>query len=128
MSVTPFVPDLLTERIIGAAIEVHRELGPGLLEAIYEECLCSELRDAAIPVARQIMIPVIYKGKRLATSYRADVIVNDQVIVEIKSNEKLIEVHRAQLLTYLRVTGLHTGLLVNFNVPVLSKGVKRVSL
>jgi GxxExxY protein len=73
-------------------------------------------------------MPVVYKGRRLAASYRADVIVNNQVIVEIKSSEKLIEVHMAQLLTYLRVTGLHTGLLINFNVSVLSKGVKRVSL
>jgi GxxExxY protein len=122
------IPDLLTERIIGAAIEVHRQLGPGLLESIYEECLCLELADAGIAVVRQTLIPVVYKARRLAASYRADLIVANEVVVEIKSNEKLVEVHQAQLLTYLRVTGLHTGLLFNFNTAVLSKGIKRISL
>ena len=119
--------DALTERIIGCAIAVHRELGPGLLEATYEEALCIELEQAGLSFGRQLPIPVNYKGRRIG-EYRLDLLVEDRVVVEIKSVEHLQPVFEAQLLTYLKVTGKKTGLLLNFNSKLLKDGVKRLVL
>jgi len=116
----------LTGRIIAAAIEVHRHLGPGLLESVYEECLCHELKDAGIEFERQPHIPVVYKGLRLESGYRADLLVEDEVVVEIKATEVTARIFHAQLLTYLKVSQKQVGLLINFNVPVLKDGIKRI--
>ena len=107
--------DPLTERVIGLAIEVHRALGPGLLESAYEECLCLELERAGFGYARQVPLPVVYKGRRLECGYRLDVVVESALILEIKSVEQLLPIHDAQLLTYLRLSRQKVGLLVNFN-------------
>jgi GxxExxY protein len=115
----------LTERVIGLAIDVHKLLGPGLLESVYEECLCLELSEAGIPVRRQVKVPIVYRGRLLDEGFRADIVVNDELIVEIKSVEHILPVHQAQLLTYLRLTGLRVGLLMNFNVVRLKDGLKR---
>jgi GxxExxY protein len=112
----------LTERIIGAAIEVHRELGPGLLESAYEECLCHELRLRELRLARQVSLPVRYKGVNLDCGYRIDLIVQDLVVVELKCLEHILPVHEAQLLTYLKLTGKRVGLILNFNISVLVRG------
>ena len=120
--------DTLTEKIIGAAIEVHRVLGPGLLESAYEECLCHELRLSGIAFARQQPLPVVYKGVHLDVGYRLDVVVEGRVIVELKTADRLLPIHDAQLLTYLRLAGIHTGLILNFNVPALRQGIKRMVL
>jgi len=120
--------DPLTEKIIGASIEVHRVLGPGLLESAYEECLCHELRLGGITFTRQQPLPVVYKGMHLDCGYRLDVVVEGQVIVELKTVDHLLPIHEAQLLTYLRLAGIHTGLLLNFNVPALRQGIKRMVL
>ena len=118
----------LTERILGAAIEVHRHLGPGLLESAYESCLCHELFLRDLHFKRQAPIDVFYKGTRIADAYRLDILVEESVILELKTVETLLPIHQSQLLTYLRLTGYSTGLLINFMVPVLKKGIKRVSL
>lgn len=115
----------LTEVIIGAAIEVHRVLGPGLLESAYEECLCRELKLKAIPFERQRPLPVEYKGVRLDCGYRLDLLVNSEVVVEIKAVDLLLAMHDAQLLTYLKLGGWKVGLLINFNVAVLKQGLRR---
>jgi GxxExxY protein len=115
----------LTEQIIGAAIEVHAQLGPGLLESIYEECMCEELRLCEIPFQCQIELPVVYKGRETQGVQRVDLIVADEVVVELKSVEHVLSVHEAQLLTYLKLTGKRVGLLINFNVPVLHRGITR---
>jgi GxxExxY protein len=120
--------DPLTEQIIGAAIEVHRHLGPGQLESAYEECLCWELHGRGLAVQRQVPLPVVYKSMRLDAHYRPDLIVAGRVLVEIEALEKLAPVHEAQLLTYLRLAGLKTGLLLNFTVPVLREGIRRMVL
>jgi len=120
--------DLLTETIIGAAIEVHRHLGPGLLESTYEQCLCWELRDAGLKFVRQAMIPINYKGDSTGGVYRPDLVVEDRVMIEIKAVDRLASVHETQLLTYMRHTGIHTGLLLNFNCSRLREGLKRLSL
>ncbi len=116
----------LTERIIGAAIEVHRHLGPGLLESAYQECLCHELQLNGLRFQRQVALPVKYKSLRLDCAYRLDLLVEDTVIVEIKAIEALAQIHQAQLLTYLKAAGKQVGLLMNFNVAVLKDGLKRV--
>jgi GxxExxY protein len=116
----------LTEKIIGAAIEVHRHLGPGLLESAYEECVCYELSKLGIGFQRQIPLPIVYKGIRLNCGYRMDLIVEDSVVVEVKATEELLAVHSAQLLTYLKLSNKPIGLLINFNVPVLKNGLKRI--
>jgi len=118
--------DVLTERIIGAAIQVHREIGPGLLESTYEVCLCHELSLLKLKVERQKAIPIIYKGVQLDSGYRLDLIVEDQVIVEIKAVSILLPVHEAQLLSYLRHIGRRRGLLINFNVKMLKEGLRRI--
>ena len=118
----------ITEAVIGAAIEVHRVLGPGLLESAYEECLCRELVLRKVPYERQRQLPVDYKGTKLDCGYRLDLLVSEQVVVEIKAVESLLPIHQAQLLTYLKLGGWKVGLLMNFNVPVLKQGIKRVVL
>jgi GxxExxY protein len=115
----------LTEAIIGAAIDVHRQLGPGLLESVYEECMSEELRLRGVPFKCQVELPVVYKGPETSGKYRIDLVVGDEVVVELKAIERLLSVHEAQLLTYLRLTGKRVGLLINFNVSVLHKGIMR---
>ena len=115
----------LTHEIIGAAIEVHRHLGPGLLESAYQECLCHELRLRSVDFRRELNLPVQYKGIKLDCGYRVDVLVANLVLVELKAVQLLNPVHEAQLLTYLRLGGWRVGLLINFNVPVLKDGVVR---
>jgi len=116
----------LTHEIIGSAIEVHRQLGPGLLESIYEECLLAELIRRGLKTVSQYPIPVIYKGKQLNSVYRCDLLVQNTVIVELKTVDMIAEIHKAQLLTYLKVTGLRYGLLLNFNVPTMRQGIVRM--
>lgn len=118
----------LTDRIIGLAIEVHRTLGPGLLESVYEECLAHELTQAHIPFQRQVSRPVVYKNVPLDCGYRMDLVVDEAVVVELKTVEKLLPIHDAQLLTYLRLSGCSVGLLLNFNTPMLKNGLKRLVL
>ncbi len=116
----------LTERVIGLAIDVHRALGPGLLESAYEECLCFELNQANIPFARQVALPLTYKQVQLDCTYKMDVVVNDELILEIKSAETITPLHQAQLLTYLRLSGHRLGLILNFNTPTLKQGIRRL--
>jgi len=118
--------DTLTELIIGAAIQVHRELGPGLLESTYETCLCHELSLNKLKIERQKIIPIFYKGIRLDAGYCLDLVVEDQVIVEIKAVSELLPVHEAQLLSYLKQVGGGRGLLINFNVKLLKHGLRRL--
>jgi GxxExxY protein len=115
----------VTQRIIGAAIEVHRFLGPGLMESAYEGCLCAELGMQNVSFRRQVAVPLIYKGLTVDCDYRIDLIVQDAVVVELKAVEKMLAVHEAQLLTYMKLTGLRVGLLINFNVPLLKDGIVR---
>ena len=115
----------LTHEIIGAAIAVHRELGPGLLEAVYEECLSHELTSRNVAFERQKPIPVVYKGAKLDCGYRADIVVLGRIIVEIKAIASIAPVHDAVMLTYLRLSGCKIGLLINFYSPVLKDGIKR---
>jgi len=117
--------DPRTAAIIGAAIEVHRQLGPGLLESAYEQCLCHELYLRELPFQCQVDLPVSYKGLKLDCGYKIDVVVNDEVIVELKSVEKILPVHEAQLLTYLKLSGKKVGLLINFNSSLLTQGIIR---
>lgn len=116
----------LTRPVIGAAIAVHREVGPGLLESVYEACLVHELRLNGIHVERQVVLPVRYKGLSVESGLRIDLLVSGQLIVEVKSVSELLPIHEAQLLTYLRMSELPVGLLINFNVILLRKGLKRV--
>ena len=115
----------LSEKIIGCAIKVHRTLGPGLLESTYEVCLVHELKKAGLKVERQVSLPVIYDGIKLDAGYQLDVLVEDAVIVELKSVENLLPIHEAQLLTYLKLANKKLGLLINFNVTLLKNGIKR---
>ena len=117
----------LTGEVIGAAIEVHQALGPGLLESAYEECLCHELKLRRIDFERQVDLPIEYKGAKLDCAYRMDIVADEQLILELKSCENLQPIHQAQLLTYLKLTGLKVGLLINFNVPILKQGIKRLA-
>ncbi|MBN1874639.1 MAG: GxxExxY protein [Anaerolineae bacterium] len=115
----------LTYQIIGAAMEVHRVLGPGLLESAYEECLCKELELREFSFVRQHPLPVTYKGLHLDAGYRVDVLVDNRVVLELKAVETLHPIHEAQLLTYLKLGGWQVGLLINFNVEVLKDGIRR---
>jgi GxxExxY protein len=126
--VAPYEHDPLTEKIIGFAIEVHRQIGPGLLESAYEECLCYELKEHGIGFRRQVPLPVVYKGVRLHCGYRMGVLVEDELILELKTAERLMPIHEAQMLTYLKLSGVRTGLLLNFNTAVLKDGLRRISL
>ena len=116
----------LTNQIIGAAIRVHREFGPGLLESTYAACLNMELRARKLRVESQVALPVVYHGLRLDVGYRIDMLVEDRVVVEIKAVESLAPIHRAQVLTYLKLRQCPVGLLLNFNVPVLKDGIVRI--
>ncbi len=117
--------DPVTEPIIGAAIEVHRVLGPGLLESAYEICLCYELEQRGIIVTNQAKLPVVYKGQALECDFRIDILLPGLVIVEIKSVSKMLPIHEAQLLTYMKLAKISRGLLINFNVPLLKDGITR---
>ncbi len=116
----------ITRELIGAAIEVHRSLGPGLLETTYQQCLARELALRTIPFERELVVGLNYKGLQLKQAYRIDFLVCGRIVVELKSAERVQPVHRAQLLTYLKWSGMKVGLLINFNVPVLKAGILRV--
>jgi GxxExxY protein len=115
----------LTDKVIGYAMEVHRVLGPGLPESAYESALCIELRNGRVPFKRQVGVPLYYKGE-LLSEHRPDLVVDDRLVVEIKSIERFAPVHRAQMLTYLRITELPVGLILNFNTDLMKNGIKRV--
>jgi len=116
----------LSGAVIGAAIEVHTILGPGLLESVYEECLCRELELREIPYERQKELPIEYKGVKLDCGYRLDLVIQNAIILELKSCENIEPIHKAQLLTYLKLSGLNLGLILNFNVPLMRNGIVRV--
>ena len=118
----------ITGLIVDAAYAVHSELGPGLLEAIYEECLLIELRKRELNATRQVDVPVVYKGQRTGTGVRVDLVVEDSVVVELKAVDTVLPVHKAQVLTYLKLTGHRLGLLINFNVTKIKHGIHRVIL
>ena len=120
--------DELSNKILGCAIEVHRELGPGLLESTYEQCLAYELSRAKIPFKVQVELPVEYKEIRLDCGYRIDLLADDRLVVELKSVDQLMPIHEAQILTYMKLAGVKVGLLINFNVTMLTKGVRRFVL
>src|SRR5947209_13746212 len=123
-----FENDPLTEKINGSAISVHRALGPGLLESAYEECLCYEIDQSGLTFRRQVALPIIYKAVRLDCGYRMDIVIEEQVIVELKTVERLLPIHEAQMLTYLKLSGIKIGLLLNFNTPALKDGMRRMLL
>jgi len=116
----------LSSRIIGAAIEVHKTLGPGLLESTYEECLCHELGLQGLEYDRQVNLPVRYKDKQLDCGYRIDIIVERLIILELKAVDAILPIHKAQLLTYLKLSNLRLGLLLNFNIPLMRDGIHRI--
>ena len=120
--------NLITEKIIGCAIEVHKSLGPGLLESAYEECLYYELKNAGLTIERQKSVPVIYKEIKLDCGYRIDLLVENAVVVELKTVEAFNPVHEAQILTYMKFSKKSIGLLINFNVTLLKNGIKRYKL
>lgn len=120
--------DPLTKKVIGCAIEVHRALGPGLLESSYQQCLAHEMKLNGIPFVSEFPVPVEYKGIRLDVGYRLDFVVAGSLILELKSVDQIAGIHEAQLLTYMKMTGIRTGLLINFNVCRLVDGVKRFKL
>ena len=120
--------DEISNKVIGCAIEVHRELGPGLLESTYEQCLAYELSRANIPFKLQVDLPVEYKEIRLDCGYRIDLLADDRLIVELKSVDQLLPIHEAQVLTYMKLAEVNVGLLINFNVTILRKGVRRFVL
>ena len=118
----------ITRPVIGAAIEVHRALGPGLLESVYEKCPCHELGRRGIEHGRQVLLPVVYKGLHLESDLRLDIVLPDRLIFEVKSVDQIHPIHEAQLLTYLKLSGIRLGLLLNFNVLILKDGIKRLIL
>ena len=120
-------PDELTYAVIGAAIEVHRILGPGFLEAVYEDAICIELSDRGITFDRQTPVPILYKGRSIG-DHRLDLLIERRLVVELKAVDALQRIHTAQVISYLKATKLHTGLLINFNSDVLRDGIKRISL
>ncbi|ACM21525.1 PDDEXK_3 family protein [Geotalea daltonii FRC-32] len=120
--------EFMSAQVIAAAIEVHRNLGPGLLESAYEECLCHEMQLRQIQFERQKPLPVTYKGKHLDCGYRIDIVAGGEILLELKCVEKLMPIHEAQLLTYLKLSGLKTGLLIDFNAVLLKDGIKRFVL
>jgi GxxExxY protein len=115
-------------RLLDAAFEVHRKLGPGLLESVYEVCVCHELAKHEVQFQRQVWLPVVYDEIKIDTGLRLDIVVGNEVVAEIKAVEAVLPVHEAQLLTYLKLTGMRLGFLINFNVPLLKHGIKRVVL
>jgi len=116
----------LSQQVLDAAFRVHSSLGPGLLESAYEHCLCYELSKQGIPVVRQVQLPIVYDGLEIEVGYRIDLLVGQQIIVEIKAVDRLLPIHEAQLLTYLKLAQKHVGLLINFNVRSLKHGIKRL--
>lgn len=120
--------DELSNKVLGCALEAHRELGPGLLESAYEQCLAYELNRAKVPFKLQVELPVEYRQIKLDCGYRIDVLVDDRLIVELKSLDQLLRIHEAQILTYMKLAKVKVGLLINFNVEVLRKGIKRFVL
>jgi GxxExxY protein len=124
----PMERDPLTDKVIGAAIEVHRQLGPGLLESVYEECLCYELGLLGLSVQRQLSLPIRYKNVNLEGGFRIDILVEGSLVIELKAVDKIIALHERQLLTYMRLSGHKTGLILNFNVYLMKDGVKRMVL
>jgi GxxExxY protein len=118
--------EALAEKVVDAAFQVHKTLGPGLLESVYETCLCHELSARNIPYKHQVELPLVYNGVRIDSGLRLDVMVADKIILELKSVEKMIPLYEAQLLTYLKLTDLRLGFLINFNVPLLKEGIKRM--
>ena len=120
--------DELSNRVIGCAIEVHRNLGPGLLESTYEQCLAHELKTAGIPFKLQHPLPVEYKDLKLDCGYRIDLLVDNSLIIELKSVDNVLPIHQAQLLTYMKLSGIRIGLLMNFNVKYIKSGIKRMVL
>ncbi len=120
--------DIITQKVIGCAIEVHKALGPGLLESSYESCLAFELLSAGLTIERQQLLPIIYKGNEIDAGYRLDILIPNKLIIELKAVDKLLPIHTAQLITYLKLSGIKTGLLINFNVQKLKTGIKRVSI
>ncbi len=128
--VTKF-PDLgsrLSQKIIGSAIEVHKTLGAGLLESVYEECLAIQMKNDGLNFTRQEIIPIKYKGITLENSFKADIIVENEIIIELKAVEKILPIHQAQLLTYMKLSGIKLGLIMNFNTVLLKDGIKRMAL
>lgn len=119
------IENQLTEKIIGCAIEVHKQLGPGLLESAYEECIYYELINSGLEVKKQLALPLVYKEIRLDAGYRIDLLVENRVIVEIKSVDAIAEIHKAQLMTYMKLANIKIGLLINFNVTKLKDGIVR---
>jgi GxxExxY protein len=115
----------LSERVIDLAIEIHRTIGPGLLESVYRQCLAFELEQAAIPVQTEVAIPVIYKNRTLPLGFRADIVVSDSIIIEVKAVSEILPVHQAQVLTYLRMSHIKVGLIMNFHAPRLKHGLLR---
>ncbi|MGE5218229.1 MAG: GxxExxY protein [Chloroflexota bacterium] len=120
--------DQLSNKVLGCALEVHRELGPGLLESTYQQCLAYELNQRNLPFRLQVELPVQYKQIKLNCGYRMDLLIDDRLIVELKSVDQLLKVHEAQILTYMKLARVKVGLLINFNVEVLRKGIKRFVL
>ncbi len=118
--------DPLTQTVIGLAIEVHKRLGPGLLESAYEACLCYELSEKGISFDRQVDLPVSYKSIEIGAGYRLDIVAENKLIIELKTVERILPVHEAQLLTYLKLSGIQTGLILNFNSAVLRDGIRRL--
>lgn len=117
--------DLLSKGVIGAAIEVHKELGPGLLESVYRKCLAYELMHSGFDVKEELVLPISYKGIEIESSFRLDLLVNDSLVIELKTVERILPVHNAQIIYYLKMSNKYAGLLINFNVPILKQGIKR---
>ena len=120
--------DTVARQVVDSAFRVHKQLGPGLLESVYEICLAHELRKTELRVEKQLALPVIYDGIRIDAGLRLDLVVNNLVVVELKAVEETLPVHQAQLLTYLKLSGMRLGLLINFNVPLIKDGIKRIAL
>ena len=120
--------DEIARQVVDAALKVHQQLGPGLLESVYEVCLAHELRRRGLKVETQVTVPVVYDGIRIDAGLRLDVVVNDMLIVELKAVEEILPVHHAQVLTYLKLSGMRLGLLINFNVRLIKDGIKRIAL
>jgi len=116
----------LAAKVVNAAYSVHKGLGPGLLESVYEICMCHELSKAEIPFKRQVEMPIMYDNIRLDAGLRIDILINEKIVVELKAVEKMVPLYEAQLLTYLKLTGLKLGFLINFNVPLIKDGIKRI--
>jgi GxxExxY protein len=125
---TKIVFDDVSRQVVDAAFRVHQNLGTGLLESIYEECMVVEFRKRKIPFSRQVEVPIVYEGEKIPATYKLDLVVNNEIIIELKSVEKIIPVHKAQILTYMKTSGLKTGLLINFGEPYFKEAIKRFVL